>query len=92
METIKITSTLKTMILRYDYVTICDDFKFIFVPKPGDDEWTKDMVQRQIEVVNAVDYTTDEIKQKYDLKTKVIKWIDSFTEDGKPTMIVVLEK
>lgn len=94
METIPITSTLKKMMLFYDYTTICDDFKYTFVPDPDpDDEWMKDRVKRIIEITNAKDYTKEEIIEKFDLNTKVVKWEHIFLDDGKtPSMLVVLEK
>ena len=94
MEVIPITSTLKKMMLFYDYTTICDDFKFTFVPDPDpDDERLKDRVKRIIEISNPVDYTREEIMEKFDLNTKVVKWEHIFLDDGKtPSMLVVLEK
>ena len=89
MKEYTIKSTLKTMILYYDYITICDDFKIVSV-QVKDDEFGQ-RVQRQVELVNPKDYSKLAIISKYDLNTKVIKWIDSYTEDGEPSMIVVLE-
>ena len=43
-------------------------------------------------MTNPVDYTRDEIKEKFDLNTKVIKWDYSYTDKGEPTTLVVLEK
>lgn len=84
-----ITSNLKTMVNQYDHITICKDFKFVYVPIE-DEEWEQ-RVRRQIEMVNAKDYSKQEIIDNYDLDTKVIKWVDTFTEDGEPSMAVVLE-
>lgn len=87
----KVTSNLKTLSLTYDYTTVCDDFKFIF-EKKYDSEFDCDTVQRKIELVNPIDYTREELFEKYDKSTKVIKWMDTFTENDQPTMAVVLEK
>lgn len=84
----RVTSTLKTMMLKYDYTTICKNFKFITVPVEDNEFGQK--VQRQIELVEPKDYTRQEIIDNFDLKTKVVKWIDMYTEDGKETMAVVL--
>ena len=82
-----ITSTLDYMVSKYGYVTICDDFKFTSVPVEG----KGDIVQKQIELINPKDYSWQEVKDKYDLNTKVIKWFDTYTDDGKESMAVVLE-
>jgi len=88
MERINVTSRLGYLASRYNYTTVCDDFKNVFVPTD-----CPEIVQRQLEVVNAVDYTKDEVLSKYGKNAKVIKWMDAYTEDGKhETMVVVLDK
>ena len=95
MERINITSRLGYLASKYDYTTVCDDFKNVFVPTDCPEAGAKygEAVQRQLEVINAVDYTKDEVLSKYDKNAKVIKWMDAYTEDGKhETMLVVLDK
>lgn len=83
-----VTTTLKTLVLKSEHITVCKDFKPVYVPVPTKDE--PNMVQLQFEVVNAVDYTKEEIIAKYDLKTKVKKWFYGYTNDGEDSIIVVL--
>lgn len=76
----KVTTKLGRMSIRYDYTTVCDDIKRC-----------KDNPNK-VELTNPVDYTKEELASKYDLNATVIKWQDTYTEAGEPTMAVVLEK
>lgn len=87
---IPITTTLKTAYLRYDYIIVCEDIKPIIVPVK--DDKFGDMVQRQIELIKPVEYAKEDLAKKVSLNTKVIKWVDTYTLDGKEAMAVVLEK
>ena len=90
MEYINITAKLGRLMLWYDYTIVCDDIKPVIVH--CDDAEFGEVVQRQIELTNPVEYTQDELKEKFDLDATVIKWEHTFTDDGKEAMAVVLQK
>lgn len=85
----RVTSKLNKLMLWYDYTIVCDDIKGVYVHK-ADDEFG-DMVQRQIEMLNPIEYTREELLKKYSGKEVVIKWEHTFTENGENAIAVVLE-
>lgn len=82
----RVTTKLDRMALRYDYTIVCDDMKQVNEPVEGD------RVKRMIELTNPIEYTKEEVLNKYDHKAVVIKWCDTFTEAGEPAMAIVLGK
>lgn len=81
-----ITTTLKPMVLRYEYTSVCSDLKPTIVK-------TEDgMCQRQFELIGYVDYTQDEARERFNLNSTVVKWMDLFMDNGKETMAVVLQQ
>lgn len=90
METIQITSTLGILALYYEYTIVCDDIKGI-MEKIGESDSNNEVVQRQVELVNPKEYTRADLFKEYDRKAIVIKWVDTYTEDGHEAMAVVLE-
>lgn len=82
-----ITSTLGKMALWHDYTIVCDDLKIVVVPV---DNGTR--VQRQVELLNPVEYTRDDVLKAFGKNAVVSKWEHTFTEDGKPAMAIVIKK
>lgn len=85
----RVTSKLNKLMLWYDYTIVCDDIKGVYVHK--EDSEFGDMVQRQIEILNPIEYTREELLKKYSGKEVVIKWVHTFTEKGENAIAVVLE-
>lgn len=81
----RVTSELGKLALWYDYTTVCKDLRIV-MDKTG----VGDTVKRKVELTEPVDYTREELFKKFDPKTTVVKWDHTFTEDGQPTMAVVL--
>lgn len=85
MSTIHITSSLKTLARDYDYIIVCKDMRRVTVPVDNE------RVQYQVEMVAPIEYTRKQLLSKYDGKTKCIKWVYTYTEDGQDAIAVVLD-
>lgn len=85
MGTIHITSSLKPLVRGYDYIIVCKDLKRVTVPVEGT------RVQYQVEMTEPIEYTKEELFNKYNGKTKCTKWVYTFTETGEDAIAVVLE-
>lgn len=84
METIAITTTIRNLAKSNSNFIICKDLKLVTVPIEGT------RVQRQVELTNPIEYTRKDVLEKYG-NHKVIKWVNTFTEDGKEAIAIVLE-
>lgn len=85
MTTIHITSSLKSLIKGFDYIIVCNDLRRVTVPVD------EERVQYQVEMTKPIEYTKEELLNKYDAKTKCIKWVYTYTESGEDAIAVVLE-
>lgn len=86
MITVHITSSLKSLIRGFDYIIVCKDLRRVTVPV--DDI----RVQYQVEMTNPIEYTKQEILDKYNSKTKCTKWVYTYTESGKDAIAIVFEE
>lgn len=92
MEKVKITARLDHLALRYDYIIVCKDIKSKVVKKEYDEEFGTTVCKWGVELTNPIEYTKDELLKKYDGSMRISRWVDTYTEDGKPAMAVVLSK
>lgn len=87
----KVTSRLDRLALRYDYTIVCDDIKSTIIEKRYDDEFKTTTCKWGVELTNPVEYTRQELLSKYDGKTRISRWVDTYTENNEPAMAVVIE-
>ena len=88
----KVSSKLDKLALWYDYTIVCDDIKSKVINKRYDKEFDTTIAQWGVELTNPIEYTRAELLQKYDGKTRIYRWVHTYTEDGKPAMAIVIEK
>jgi len=91
MATYRVSSRLDRLTLRFDYVIVCDNIKRKVIKKEYDAEFETIVCKWGVELTNPVEYTREEILKKYDGKTKVYRWVYTYTEDGKDAVAIVLE-
>lgn len=89
MSKILITTTLKALAKRFDYVIVCDDIKMVI----GHVEHPEGIrAQRQIEMDRPVEYNSKYALEVFGGNKEVIKWDYTFTDNGDDAVAVVLGK
>lgn len=85
-EEIRVSSRLDKLALWYDYTIVCDNIRSAVVEhyEDGRAKWG-------VELTNPVEYTKEELLNKYEGKTKIYRWVHTYTENGQPAMAVVIE-
>ena len=92
MATYRVSSRLDRLTLRFDYVIVCADMRSSIVSHEPKDEFGCETCQWGVTLTNPVEYTREEILKKYDGKTKVYRWVYTYTEDGKDAIAIVLDE
>ena len=86
-----VTSRLDRLALRYDYTIVCDDIKSKVIEKEYDEEFKTTTCKWGVESTNPVEYTRQELLNKYDGNTRISRWVDTYKENGEPAMAIVIE-
>ena len=81
-----VTSRLDKLALWYDYTIVCSDIKRTVISRDGD------LCRYGFELTDPIEYTREELLNKYDGKIKISRWAHTYTEDGKEAMAVVINE
>jgi hypothetical protein len=79
--------TLKDIIDRYKYITICDSFEFL--PDEAENEEDK---QYHLSIENGKDYLVEKLPKKYSLNSRVLDYDEETKDTQNDWVIVVLGK
>ena len=80
-----VTSRLDKLSLWYDTTIVCDGIKRTVIKRDGSRcTWG-------FELTNPIEYTRKELLNKYDGKTRISKWVHTYTESGEPALAIVIE-
>ena len=84
METIRITSTIKSISMLSNNFYVCDDIKSII-------KTDNNISSRELELTNEKEYTREELLNNYDLKIIIKKWCYTYTDNGENALAIVIE-